>query len=815
MSHLLHHFLWLLRRFRRALLIYFIAWCVILTAVWTVPQYFYAANVIFSLHGALAAVAVGLVLAVVWQDPAPGTDTFWRTRPPRWRAVWSSQLAFTFLCVAGPFAVCWLVNGLMLGCNAQQWQHAAQDIAVILSLLLAWAGIVSFTRGWYSLLAAGLVAYGVYMLGLFFVFYFRQPVNPQLSYAWTSLPQWMAAAGLLPGVVGLLVWGLGLRGHGRLLRGSMLCVILAGGPLALWSLMQPQPAVGPTLELVRSDLATESERRAQRGNLVLRDLPPGTAWLPAIGHTVFRHVESDRIRILNPPRSNPGGYELAGVRYYPPGIENHHPVFATLPVASIHGHLGAGTQLHSTRQVYGSSEKPPVPGWYVSWNKDLATPITVTGSEHGHIYRLTPLASVPLEAGASAAGRGTRLRVHSIKPAGQQLHILADMHFASGLLARFLPPEGGPMPGNLSWIPVLHFPSGEFAILAQNAARSPDPRSLITTSLRLELDTFIPAAEAIQGRTFTPELLHGARLHLFTFITQGNATVVCRDQVFTPASAPASPATGEIPTLLARLTGQRDKPALAAAQQLSTLGPAAARALLAHEWPLHTGLLREPADYGTDFWKKLITPEVLPDLTAAMQRDSRWIPVAWITGHEDLAAAPALGHLKNARGILPAYLLASAARIIQPADYPHLTRALPGTYDPGYGLGTDHARALLWQRLRALPGFDWQTPARAHWRAAWLTDNAYYSTAHPLRAAAALAGEATAFNSLLEDEQAPNTEARSPYNDNFTPDDWAKLHPMVEGLPAAPATRPAWLRQHRGHFMWDETTKRYRIPTES
>jgi hypothetical protein len=810
MTHFLHHFLWLLRRFRRVLFYYLLAWAVVITAVWTVPQYFYAANILFTLHGALAAVAVLLLLAVVWQDPAPGTDTFWRTRPPRWRAMWASQLLFTLLCVAGPFVVCWMVNGMMLDCTAQQWQRAAQDLAVVMAMLLACGGMLSFTRGWYSMLLAGISGYGIYILGLFLMVLYWQPVNPQMDYAWSLLPRLVVSAGLLPGIAGLLVWGMGLRGHSRLLRGVMLGAILAGGPCALWPVLQSGPGEDSTLELVRADLATVAERRAQpAGNMILRGLPPGTAWLPAIGLTVFRHTEMDRIRILNAPRAKSGGYELAGVRYNPPGWENHHSVLSTLPAKPIQDYLGAGIQLYSTRNAYGSSGRPPVPGWFVSWDKNVQVPITVTGTEQGLFYRLAPLASVPLEEGASAAERGTRLRVRGISPGGQKLHVLADMHFASGFVSRFFPPEGEPMPASQPWIPLIHFPAGEFAILVNNEKYS-DPRSLGTSSLQLDLHTYIPAAEAIQGRTFTPELLRGAQLHLFALVSDGPAKVVCHDQTFAIPGAAAAP-DGDIPQLLDALTGPRDDASMQAAKRLAALGPAAARALLAREWPPLRGLLSEPAAYGNDFWKNLITSEVLPDLAAAMRHDARWIAVAWITGHEGLAAAPALEHLKNSRGTVAQYVLASAARVIQTVDYPALMRALPGNSAWSLEVGSNNAATILWPRLRALPGFDWKAAAHTHWRNAWINDETTYAINQPLRAAAALAGEASAFNALLEDEQALRDRPGGLYNYHLTAAEWDALYAMIENLPPDPGVRNEWLRERRGRFVWAEAADKYQV----
>lgn len=105
MNHTLHHLRWLLWRYRFSLAGSAVCWAALIVCVWRMPASEDAWKFILPATGGLLLFGAFVLLDAVWQDHAPGTDTFWRTRPPRWRALWASQLLFG-LTVCAPPAVC-------------------------------------------------------------------------------------------------------------------------------------------------------------------------------------------------------------------------------------------------------------------------------------------------------------------------------------------------------------------------------------------------------------------------------------------------------------------------------------------------------------------------------------------------------------------------------------------------------------------------------------------------------------------------------------------------------------------------------------
>ena len=166
MRHTLHHLCWLLHRFRVMLIIYGCAWASLFAAVWLVLGAPHANAVSLGLHAVLPIIALLLLKDVLWQDAAPGTHEFWRTRPARWRAVWSSQTIFLCVFLAGPPLLCWALNGLLLDSSAQQWRFGMVDALLFLCPFIALAGILSFSRGWYSLALSFVAAAGCFIGGI-------------------------------------------------------------------------------------------------------------------------------------------------------------------------------------------------------------------------------------------------------------------------------------------------------------------------------------------------------------------------------------------------------------------------------------------------------------------------------------------------------------------------------------------------------------------------------------------------------------------------------------------------------------------------
>jgi hypothetical protein len=154
-----------------------------------------------------------------------------------------------------------------------------------------------------------------------------------------------------------------------------------------------------------------------------------------------------------------------------------------------------------------------------------------------------------------------------------------------------------------------------------------------------------------------------------------------------------------------------------------------------------------------------------------------------------------------------------------PADYPMLRHhAALATQGRTWGaeplwqrnrrreVGNEKVIEQLWQRLRALPEFPWRQLAKQTWQSL-RNEDLDHGGHEALRAAAALAGEATALNTLLEWE--PHKD-RS-YPDGMSPADWAELAALIDGIPPPGPERTQWLRDNRGHFAWDSTRGRYAV----
>ncbi len=117
-----------MRRRRARLLIHAVLWSLLTWLAWTQPGAEWIENLegiqnfYFKLYAVLLGTTGLLALESGCADSAEGTDTFWRTRPPRWLAVWMGQIVFVTVAVAGPALICWAVNGLMLHQTPAQWR---------------------------------------------------------------------------------------------------------------------------------------------------------------------------------------------------------------------------------------------------------------------------------------------------------------------------------------------------------------------------------------------------------------------------------------------------------------------------------------------------------------------------------------------------------------------------------------------------------------------------------------------------------------------------------------------------------------------
>ena len=155
MRHLLHQFLWQVRRQRSLLAVHAELWFILTWLVWalsgtawTEDLYLHEQAVLLGLTALLLGLTALLALESAGADPARGTDNFWRTLPPRLRTVCLAQVVFVVVALAGPALVCWLINGLVLDQTPAQWRAGMAEPVGIVSALLVLTGLRSLARGW-------------------------------------------------------------------------------------------------------------------------------------------------------------------------------------------------------------------------------------------------------------------------------------------------------------------------------------------------------------------------------------------------------------------------------------------------------------------------------------------------------------------------------------------------------------------------------------------------------------------------------------------------------------------------------------------
>jgi hypothetical protein len=154
-------------------------------------------------------------------------------------------------------------------------------------------------------------------------------------------------------------------------------------------------------------------------------------------------------------------------------------------------------------------------------------------------------------------------------------------------------------------------------------------------------------------------------------------------------------------------------------------------------------------------------------------------------------------------------MVAAAAAIAQPADYPRLQHHVRNAilwFRGETGFSGAPPGETLWKRLRALPGFDWRTVARERWQRAFQTTKGTAAVQIHTRNAAALAGDCDALNQLLD------VLAATKYDGGI---EWKELDPLIEGLPPEEPERRVWLLENAGKFLWDNGTGKYRSTPKS
>lgn len=535
MNHTLHHLhaLWL--RFRAAIACYVLAWAALTLMVWQLPFEGYWARAAKGLHWALTGLGAALLACALAQDPAAGSDSFWRTRPARWAAVWRSQLLFLLLAVAAPPLLCWAVNGLLMDNSPRQWLHGSLDVITILSVLFILAGVASFARSWHglilSLIAGGLIAWGAGWVAHLAYGWTQDGSGPheiRYSYALIDRHYFLFLAGL--GICGLAAWVWGMRSslqRERRLGISMLALIL---PPALFT------GSGLLIAGTEPPLSLPVSARLRAGGQNLRSCVISYPEVPP------RQAAVTTWSRLTPLDPRPGtAADSDGVishsmgKSLPDSIAKD-VVLAALP-KGVTWHTTAGGTSETTIDLHGSARN--------------SGQIRLTGSAGGVLVTPVRLASVPLVNGAAAASRGSHLHVRSLTNAGTSLQLTLEVRGAAGGREIVLP-DSVPFTGygEQRWFAVLHFPALRLAILCGESfsESAASWQSRIRTSV---MDVALPLSEAVRGVLFDQTTLSGAEVIVFGLQAQGEFIATPDDSILKeppPTSAPEKEIPEPVPS---------------------------------------------------------------------------------------------------------------------------------------------------------------------------------------------------------------------------------------------------------------------------
>jgi hypothetical protein len=334
-------------------------------------------------------------------------------------------------------------------------------------------------------------------------------------------------------------------------------------------------------------------------------------------------------------------------------------------------------------------------------------------------------------------------------------------------------------------------------------------RSLQAGVQDVSFDIVMPDSEKLRGFRFTPEVLQGAKLLFCSAAARGSFTVKLPRQSTTFPGVPANRIRDNDIGVFTSIPDDADK-RWNRLQWLKKLGPDAVRAVIREYSKPQTDPRKIPAD--PQYYENLTGFEptnFLPELKDAIPRVHEWMDMAWMNGLESKLAGTALAVLKDTRLPLPESMVAAAAAIAQPPDYPrlqhHVRNATPW-FRGEQGFSGAPPGETLWKRLRTLPGFDWRTVARERWQHAFQTTKGTGAVHIHTRNAAALAGDSDALNQLLD------VMAATKYDGGI---EWKELDPLIEGLPPEEPGRRAWLLENAGKFLWDNGTGKYRSTPKS
>ena len=498
MRHVLHQFLWQVRRRRLLLSIHAALWFILTWLVWALPGTTWTEDLYFHEHAVLLGLTALLALETAGADPARGTDSFWRTRPPRWRPVCLAQVLFVIVALAGPAMVCWLVNGLMLDQTIAQWRAGLAEPVGIVSALLVLTGLRSVARGWTATVVALGVAGGFISAGTALLDYTDSSfmnaltgVNLRFSYSTTASGVFFMVACTIPAAAIVGVWAAAMRG--RVPRLVAICAVV-------WCVLGP----GLVWISVRGIFVTE---------LQITATVPGET--PAAGEKLLGVLKL---------RGVPKDFDAATLDKFLTAIWTEAPEEISnqdRPLLSLEWPPGSRSSLWLTTQQ-GQRLRAGFPAatrWYSDgtgegggkfvlkrWAAPGPMPTRLSGTVTGQLFALATGFAVRLEEGSAAAGDGTRMRIHAVNAGSRNLRIECDI-WQSRSVEQW---EGQGVEG----IFILHLPAAPAAILLNRTERL-SFRSLRCGCSRMVLHVTMPDAELASGSRFTAEVLSGAELWHF------------------------------------------------------------------------------------------------------------------------------------------------------------------------------------------------------------------------------------------------------------------------------------------------------------
>jgi hypothetical protein len=502
MSHIVHQFLWNVRRRRTLLTLHAGLWFLVTWLAWALPATISLTDdLCFGLHVALLTMTGLLAFESGGADPAAGTDTFWRTRPPRWRAVWLGNVTFIMVALAGPVLICWAVNGLMLDLTAGQWRAGLAEPACIISGLTVLAALRSLARGWTATLvtlgvAAGFISAGTALLDHAGSEQMNSLTGWQQKYSVNDVVRnahrdvLLLVACMVPAFAIVSMWAAALRTH--ITRRAIICATVWAllAPVSVWLLLREEFLTRLLLVVSKPEETTTPDERPL-GVVKLRGVPEELEVQvladdlianPVDARTAMKMRDRPRLGLSWSGQSAPawltarGGQRLrqrfpATTRWYSDGTGEAEGLKFVLE------------QLAS-RQMHAPLE----------------------GSVAGNLVCPAEGFAVRLENGRSAAANGARLRVANIHPGSRNLEIECDL-WQSRTVSEW---DGKRMESLL----VLHLPAVPAALVLNEEGGLPF-RSLQCASRRVLLRVTMPDAEMACGIRFTRETLAGAELWYF------------------------------------------------------------------------------------------------------------------------------------------------------------------------------------------------------------------------------------------------------------------------------------------------------------